>query len=164
MRLLTEPYAEQVSHWPERRRHLLAQYDDSTIVVYQAYKPEIGHFAAKHGHFGVDAFDTDRMTWIKPNFLWMMHRCGWATKENQEVVLAIWLDRVGFEAILKKAVLSSYDPAVYESHDAWKRALSASAVGVQWDPDYNPADGRLERRAIQIGLGGKAAAHYAQGG
>jgi len=25
----------------------------------------------------------NRMTWIKPNFLWMMYRSGWASKKNQ---------------------------------------------------------------------------------
>ncbi len=164
MRLITEPYNDQTAHWPTSGRHILSQYDENRFVVYQAYKPQIGHFAARHGHFGSEAFSLNRMTWVKPNFLWMMHRCGWATKENQEVILAIWLDRAGFDAILKKAVLSSYDRDIYESEAAWKRALSASAVRVQWDPDYSPVDGKLERRALQIGLGGKAAAHYAQGG
>lgn len=164
MRLITEPYLEQVEHWPSNGRHILAQYDDSTLVVYQAYNREIGQFAAQHGHFGLDAFSLERMTWLKPNFLWMMHRSAWGTKENQEVILAIWLDRVSFEAMLKKAVLSSYEPDVHGSEEAWKRALSASAVRVQWDPDYSPADERQERRALQLGLGGKAAAHYAHGG
>jgi hypothetical protein len=38
------------------------------VVVYQAYRPEIGHFAAQHGYFG-GSFSLDRMSWIKPNFL-----------------------------------------------------------------------------------------------
>jgi hypothetical protein len=37
------------------------------------------------------------MTWIKPSFLWMMYRCGWATKPGQERVLAIQITREGFE-------------------------------------------------------------------
>ncbi|GAB4814662.1 hypothetical protein N2152v2_001708 [Parachlorella kessleri] len=40
------------------------------------------------------------MTWIKTNFLWMMIRCGWASKPNQECVLAITLRRPFFERIL----------------------------------------------------------------
>ena len=65
-------------------RHVLAQYDAETVVVYQAYRPSIGAFAATHGYFG-GGFSPSRMSWIKPNFLWMMYRCGWATKEGQEV-------------------------------------------------------------------------------
>ena len=68
MDLPTEPYAEQVARWPTAGRHILAHYDDETIVVYQAYRPSIGRFAIEHGRFGGD-FSYSRMSWIKPNFL-----------------------------------------------------------------------------------------------
>jgi hypothetical protein len=54
-------------------------------------------------------YNMNRMTWIKPNFLWMMYRSGWASKKNQERILAISLTRLGFEEILSKAVLSKLD-------------------------------------------------------
>ena len=57
------------------------------------------------------------MSWIKPNFLWMMYRCGWATKEGQEVVLALWLRRAGFNELLASAVPSSHDPHRYPVPD-----------------------------------------------
>src|ERR671935_2864665 len=98
MKLMTEPYLAQVCRWPATGRHILAQYDDQTVVVYQAYRPEIGHFAAKNGYFGGE-FSLSRMSWIKPNFLWMMYRCGWGAKVGQEVVLAIWLERPAFDTI-----------------------------------------------------------------
>ncbi|MBW4561351.1 MAG: hypothetical protein KME32_09350 [Mojavia pulchra JT2-VF2] len=34
MRLITEPYLSQVSRWSKTGRHILAQYDDQSIVVY----------------------------------------------------------------------------------------------------------------------------------
>jgi hypothetical protein len=64
--------------------------------VYQAYSPEIADAAVRAGTF-VPPFSLDRMTWIKPSFGWMMHRCGWATKPGQERVLAIQISRAGFE-------------------------------------------------------------------
>jgi hypothetical protein len=71
-----------------RRAHeIRADYNSSSIVVYQAYSPEIGRAAAKHGRF-VPPFSRGRMTWIKPSFLWLMERSNWATKSGQEVVLA----------------------------------------------------------------------------
>jgi Domain of unknown function (DUF4291) len=97
--LATEPYSEQVKAWPREGRHILAQYDDDTIVVYQAYRPSIGRFAAENGTFGGD-FSYARMSWIKPNFLWMMYRSGWGTKEGQEVTLALRLRRTFFDALL----------------------------------------------------------------
>ncbi|MDB5311515.1 MAG: hypothetical protein JWO38_5717 [Gemmataceae bacterium] len=69
--LVTEPYTEQVKVWPKQGRHVLAQFDDQTVVVYQAYAPAIGRFAVEHGAFG-GAFSYARMSWIKTNFLWMM--------------------------------------------------------------------------------------------
>jgi hypothetical protein len=86
--LALEAYAAQNARWPSTGRHVLAQYDDDAVVVYQAYRPSIGAFAAEHGYFGGE-FSLSRMSWIKPNFLWMMYRCGWARKEGQERVLAL---------------------------------------------------------------------------
>jgi hypothetical protein len=71
--LKTLPSNEQVRAWPESGRHILARYDDETIVVYQAYRAEIGRFAVENGCFGGE-FKYSRMSWIKPNFLWMMYR------------------------------------------------------------------------------------------
>ena len=67
----------------------------STITVYQAYGPQIGCAAGESGRFPA-AFKRDRMMWI-PSFLWMMYWSGWATKPGQEHVLAIELQRDGFE-------------------------------------------------------------------
>ncbi len=161
MRLLTESHAAQQPHWPASGRHILAQYDDESVIVYQAYRAEIGHFAAQHGYFG-GAFSVQRMSWIKPNFLWMMYRCGWGTKEQQEVVLAIRLQRAAFDQILAQAVHSSYVPAVYGTEAAWQAAVARSDVRLQWDPDHHPSGAKLERRAIQLGLRGDALAHYAK--
>ena len=32
-----------------------------------------------------------------------MYRCGWASKKNQQRVLAIWIERPAFDCILSKA-------------------------------------------------------------
>lgn len=46
---LTESYVEQRDKvWPTEGKHILAQYDDDSVVVYQAYCPEIADFAVKH--------------------------------------------------------------------------------------------------------------------
>lgn len=95
-----------------------------------------------------------RMTWIKPNFLWMMFRSGWGTKPNQEVTLAIRLKRSAFEEILGQAVHSTFVPEVYGSVEAWQSALRVSDVRLQWDPDHGPSGNPLDRRAIQLGIRG----------
>jgi hypothetical protein len=161
MSLLKEPYLAQLARWPESGRHILAQFDDLSVIVYQAYRPAIGHFAAQYGYFGGE-FSLRRMSWIKPNFLWMMYRCGWATKEGQEVVLAIRLRRSAFDEILRRAVHSTFAPDTYDSDSAWKAAVARSDVRLQWDPDHNPSGAPLERRAIQLGLRGEILAKYAR--
>jgi hypothetical protein len=108
MVLATEPYSEQVRIWPKNGRHILAHYDDSTVILYQAYRPAIGHFAVEHGKFGGD-FSFTRMSWVKPNFLWMMYRSGWGTKENQQVTLALRIRREFFDSVLAVAVPSTWD-------------------------------------------------------
>ena len=89
-----QPYSEQQARWPNSGRHILAQYDAESVVVYQAYRDDIADWAVQHQAFG-GPWSFTRMSWIKPNFLWMMYRSGWATKPGQERVLAVWLDREG---------------------------------------------------------------------
>jgi len=159
--LRTEAFVAQSARWPAAGRHVLAQFDDDSIVVYQAYRPAIGRFAAEHGYFGGE-FSLERMSWIKPNFLWMMYRCGWATKVDQEVVLAIWIQRAAFDQIVAAAVPSSFDDRRYPDRAAWEEAVKGSDVRLQWDPDHGPGGEPLERRAVQLGLRGDVLASYAR--
>lgn len=124
--MITEHYTRQRQHWPADGRHILAQYDDTSLVVYQAYRPAIADFAVKHQRFGGE-FSYTRMSWIKPNFLWMMFRAG-----------------------------------RFASHEDWKAAIEHSDVRLQWDPDHDPIGKPLERRAIQLGLRGRALRRYGE--
>ena len=161
MKLKIKLYNEQIEKWPQQGHHIMAQYDDEKIIVYQSYRPEIGNFAVQNQYFG-GSFSLNRMTWIKPNFLWMMYRNGWATKIGQEVVLAIHLKREAFERYLKQAVYSSYQSDLYASREDWQEQVKNSSIRLQWDPDHNPYGAKLERRAIQIGIRGKEAVNYAK--
>ncbi len=160
-KLVLDDHAAQTARWPQHGRHVMAQFDDDSVVVYQAYRPSIGRFAAEHGYFGGE-FSLGRMSWIKPNFLWMMYRCGWASKDGQEVVLAVRIARSGFDAILAQAVPSSYDARHYADRDAWQADVARSDVRLQWDPDHDPHGKPLERRAVQLGLRGPVLASYAR--
>src|SRR5262249_45546510 len=161
MNLITEAYENQVERWPSSGRHILAQFDQESVVVYQAYRPAIGHFAATHGYFGGE-FNLSRMSWIKPNFMWMMYRSGWGTKPDQEVTLAITIKREAFDLILSRAVHSTFVPEIYESHQFWQRELETSMVRLQWDPDHDPTGNKLERRAIQLGLRDEALRRFSR--
>ena len=138
----------------------MAQFDADSIYVYQAYRPSIAEFAVKNQRFGGD-FSFSRMSWIKPNFLWMMYRSGWATKEGQEHVLAIRLRRTFFDELLKMVVPSNFDAFRYSSRETWQAAVAISEVRLQWDPDHDPSGKPIERRAVQLGLRGAMLRRYA---
>lgn len=154
MTIKTINYSEIQQLWPASGQHILGCQDENTIVVYQAYKNSIANFAVKNQILGGSEFSYNRMSWIKPNFLWMMYRCGWAEKENQERVIAIWINKSDFERILNQAVVSSFNPKYYDNQDQWKQELDTKDVRLQWDPDHDPYGNKLTRRAIQLGLKG----------
>ena len=153
MTILTEPYAEQIKLWPSAGRHILAQYDNDSIIVYQAYSSIIGRYAAEHGKLG-GMFSYSRMSWMKPNFLWLMYRSGWGTKENQQITLGLRVRRSFFDSLLAESVPSSWDRDLFATEAEWSGEVSRSLVRLQWDPDHNPSGAKLERRAIQLGLRG----------
>lgn len=154
MKLPTELFSVQNTIWPSSGRHILAHYDESTVIVYQAYRPSIGLYAIKHQKFGGPDFSLSRMSWIKPNFLWMMYRSGWGTKEGQEITLGLRIGINFFDSLLESAVASTHDERIYRSRAEWKSALEPSNVRLQWDPDHTPNGSKTERRAIQLGLRG----------
>ena len=158
--LALERYLAQRARWPHTGRHILAQFDADTLVVYQAFDPSIADQAVRLGRFG-SAFSLARMSWIKPNFLWMMFRSGWATKPGQHRVLALRLARPFFERTLAAAVPSSFDARIFASKSEWQDAVAASDVRLQWDPDHDPSGSPLERRAIQLGLRGVCLQEFA---
>lgn len=137
----------------------MAQFDDDSVVVYQAYRPSIAVFAVEHQRFGGD-FSFARMSWIKPSFLWMMFRAGWATKEGQEHILAVRLKRSFFDEVLSRAVASTFDSLRFVTHEEWKHAVACSDVRLQWDPDHDPHGNCIERRAVQLGLRGEMLRRY----
>ncbi|WP_037683772.1 DUF4291 domain-containing protein [Streptomyces griseus] len=147
-----------MEHQPQRE--IRAVHSPSTITVYQAYSPHLGLPAAREGRFPA-AWKRDRMTWIKPSFLWMMYRCGWGTKEGQETVLAVEIAREGFEWALRHACLSSYDRAAHPDRAAWQRELKRAPARVQWDPERDLHLQRLPYRSLQLGLSGEAVRRYA---
>ncbi|WP_431164968.1 DUF4291 domain-containing protein [Tenacibaculum halocynthiae] len=160
MKLKTKLYKEQIKEWPNEGHHIMAQYDDEKVIVYQSYRPAIGNFAMNNQYFG-GPFKYTRMTWIKPNFLWMMYRNGWGTKEGQEIVLAIHLKREAFERYLSKAVYSNYQEDIYTTRENWQEQVKNSSIRLQWDPDHNPYGDKIDRRAIQIGIRNNEIIKYA---
>ncbi len=160
-RIRIEPYYTYLDRIPKTGKRIIGFQTDDEMVVYQAYKPSIAEYAVEKQTFGGLGFSFKRMSWIKPNFLWMMFRSGWAEKINQERVLAIWVKKKAFEQILNQAILTTFDEEIYGMREIWQRQLSVKRVRVQWDPDHDPQGNKLERKAIQLGLAGEALHFFA---
>lgn len=129
-----------------------ADYDASTITMYQAYSTAIALPALKSQRFA-PPFSLTRMTWIKPSFLWLMERSNWAQKSSQECILAVRIKRTGWEKALELGVLTGYEPGVHQSNSAWNQEFEKAIVHVQWDPERSLRGADLGINSIQVGLG-----------
>lgn len=124
-----------------------ARFDDRCVVVYQAYGHAIADAAVAAQQL-VPPFSYERMTWVKPSFLWMMERCGWATKPQQERVLAVHVLRARFDAAVREAVSTS-------------EVVKHASLRVQWDPERDLHGKKLAHRSLQLGLGRAVSRAYA---
>ncbi|OCQ23817.1 hypothetical protein A7985_07725 [Pseudoalteromonas luteoviolacea] len=141
-------------------RQIRAVYDNKTIRVYQAYNDAIANSALANGTFISPPFKMERMTWIKPSFLWMMYRSGWAKKDaGQNRILAIDISREGFEWALDNSLLSN-KVKEFTDREAWLKLKNSTPVRIQWDPERDIYLQPLEHRAIQIGLSNEAVDLY----
>lgn len=142
-----------------KNRQIRAQFNSDTIRVYQAYSSPIALSALHHGRFVSPPFKMERMTWIKPSFLWMMYRAGWGHKDDgQKTILAIDIRRQGFEWALAHSCLSH--PPAGVSAEEWATIKADNPVRIQWDPERDLHLQPLDYRAIQVGLSGEAVSLY----
>lgn len=148
------PYEEQKKLVPDEGNHFVAHEQDDILTFYAAFNDSIANYAVENQHFGGHAFSFNRMTWIKPSFMWMMYRSQWGTAENQERILALNIKKQDVVEILNKGVLSTFDTTIYADETSRKKDLRSSEVRIQWDPDHDENGFKLKRKAIQIGLKG----------
>ena len=107
------------------QKQIRAHYDVHTIRVYQAYPDVIADSALAHGTFVSPPFKLERMTWIKPSFLWMMYRSGWGLKDaGQNRILAIDISHEGFAWALANSCPSHPEPG--QGKEEWERIKNAS--------------------------------------
>ncbi len=133
------------------QNQIRADFDATSIVVYQAYSTSIAGPAVAANRF-VPPFSLGRMTWIKPSFLWLMERSNWARKSGQEYILAVRITRAGWEEALSLGVLTHPDPAIYRDVDEWREQFEASPVHIQWDPERSLRGVAQAHRSIQVGI------------
>jgi hypothetical protein len=128
-----------------------ADYDNDSIVVYQAYSKSIALPALQKGRF-VEPFSFSRMTWIRPSILWLMHRSNWARKSGQEHILAVRITKKGWEHALTCGVLTAYEAEAHSSKLQWADDFAKAKVHVQWDPERSIRGAALPYGSIQVGI------------
>lgn len=128
-----------------------AEYDGSSIVVYQAYSDAIAKAALAANRF-VHPFSFQRMTWIKPSFLWLMERSNWGQKAGQENILKVRITRAGWDEALSLGVLTSYENGIHANLRAWQNEFENARVHIQWDPERSLRGKDLGINSIQVGL------------
>jgi hypothetical protein len=143
------------------RRQILAAFDDSGIIVYQAFQPDTVLEAVRLQAFG-KGFGLDRMTWIKPSLGWMLYRSGYASKDRQQRIAQVTITHDGFRTMLADAVPSSYERELFASKSDWSIALKRGQARYQWDPDRDLSLRPLEHRALQLGIQGDLIRRYAR--
>lgn len=141
-------------------RVIRADFDRTTLVVYQAFHPSIADAAVAAQRF-VPPFSLGRMTWIKPSFLWLMERSDWGRRARQERTLAVRIRRTAWDDALREAVLTNFEERIHPSGAEWRRDVDAARVRVQWDPERSIHGKKLDVRAIQVGLHRNIAPLYA---
>ena len=128
-----------------------ADFDARTIVVYQAYNDQIADAALKANRF-VPPFSLARMSWIKPSFLWLMHRSNWGQKANQNRILQVRISRAGWDEALAKGVLTSFEPRAHGDFASWRQAFESAEIHVQWDPERTLRGADANCNSIQVGI------------
>lgn len=129
-----------------------ANYGRDTIRLYQAYDDRIADASLAAQQLCGPGFSLGRMTWIKPSFLWLMHRSQWAQKKGQTRILGLELSREGWEEALSHAVLTEFVPGVHPSRQAWAEQFERANVHVQWDPERSLHGAALDHYSIQVGV------------
>lgn len=141
------------------KHQIRAVYNDQTIRVYQAYNKRIATTAVANGTFVSPPFKMERMTWIKPSFLWMMYRCGWGLKDSgQTNILAIDIKISGLKWAFENSI-SSHRPSDMNK-ESWELIKAKKPVRIQWDPERDLHHNPLGHRSIQIGLKDEAMKRY----
>lgn len=144
---------------PRPYREIRALQTPTSITLYQAYSPEIAiPVVEKQSFLDIPAFSTTRMTWVKPSFLWMMYRSGWATKDARQTnILAITMSKKHFANLLA-AAQGSHNPKAFMKDNNGEKAKPD--VVVQWDPERDVDGNPVPWRSLQMGIRGQTLLTY----
>lgn len=143
------------------RYEIRATYTEEHIAVYSAFSSSIADVALQHQKL-LPPFVYNRMTWIKPSYLWLMYRSDWGGRAGMERTLRIWIKRSNWEAALAEAILTTPEKHVYKDVKKWRKSLDKARIRVQWDPERDIKNQRLDYKSIQMGITADLSEVYAK--
>lgn len=138
-----------------------ALFDQNAIAVYAAFDSSIANIAVARQQL-LPPFSYDRMTWIKPSFLWLMYRSNWAQQPGMDRILRIWVGRKEWDNALREAILTTPEPHVYPDAKQWRQFADKARIKVQWDPERDIRNQRLQHKSIQVGITAALSEQYAK--
>ncbi len=109
-----------------------ARFNHDLVTVYQGHRPDVAEASVAAGRLILPRRSAGNL-WITTAFLDAMRDSEWAMKEGQHRILALNLQREGFEWILANAAPGVFDPQRYGTQAQWERAVAHSPVRIQWD-------------------------------
>ena len=145
----------------QKKYQIRADYNDRTIAVYAAFDASIADVAVSQQKL-LSPFSYQRMTWIKPSFLWLMYRSEWGKRPGMERILRIWVNRTDWDKALEEAILTTPEKHVYPDAKKWRKMLDKARIRVQWDPERDVKNQRLEFKSIQVGITAALSEQYAK--
>lgn len=145
----------------QQKYEIRALYDTRYIAVYAAFSPSIADVAIKSQKL-LPPFTYDRMTWIKPSYLWLMYRSEWGQKDNMQRILRIWLKKTDWETALSEAILTTPEAHVYNDAKKWRKQLDKARIRVQWDPERDIKNNHQSFKSIQVGITAALSETYAK--
>lgn len=150
-------------NYPKRGRHLLAHYDDDRVAVYRWCDETSAQIALNDHQFNELApGDSHAIDWLELSFWRAAAQAETAGPDAR--LLAVLVDRVGFEAMLAKAVHTRFLPQVYQSEKSWRQLLAESWVRVAWLRDRTASGQATDYDVLRLGLMGKSQRYFATGG
>lgn len=157
MNLPLRPWSEVEQALPRAGRPVLACFDDTTVTVFAAHRPEIGAWAIEHGTLGGPVWRGDRVARFRLSLPRVMSRSERGERAGKEVLLALTLRRDGFDAVLRQAVHWREFPAsIFGTQARWRLATRFTEVVVDFAPDCAPDGSDLPRMTQRFGVRGHA--------
>ena len=134
-----ESIADRNLNLPQRGRWLVAatvpgatgprENDWSQFVVYQSLPREIAEAAVQQQRF-VSPFNFHRLSWIKPSFLWMMHRSNWGRLDD--CVLEICVKKEAILEFLAQSISSKYESSGVKKRE-WDEFMQHFSEWERWN-------------------------------